>query len=768
MSEAPLYFNDKNNEAFRILFEHSPDAIFVQDEEGYILNVNEAACELQGIEHDRLVGMNIRDLVPKEELDGLIERNKLWFSGALNYHEGVVYSSSGKVIDVELHGRIVWFTDKPSLLLILRNISKRKEEEGRIRLEKLYFENLFLAAPEAIVITDMNSRIQRVNDQFTKLFGYSDTEVIGKNTLSLLTPPEKTNESKDFIRKIRCDRGIINETTRLRKDGSLVNVSIVGAPIGVSTNQIGVLIIYRNITEQKATREALQESQEKLRNIFESSPDAIAVTNLDGMIIDRNRAALDLFMFPEVNERQGISVLKLVAEKDRNRARNFIRNVIKKGFVKNKTFTLEKNDGTSFFAEVSASLMKDRYQNPSNLVILVKDITERLLYERRLEEAKEKAIESDKLKSAFLANMSHEIRTPMNAIIGFSKLLSSHQIGDSDNNEYIEIIKNTGNTLLNLIDDIIDFAKIEAGEVHIRKTACDVNRILRELHYSFDNEHLADDDTDISLKLNIPEDAGDLIILTDQNRFRQVFSNLLSNALKFTIKGKVEFGYTMGEKNITFYVSDTGIGIPDDKHRIIFDRFRQIDSQSNKKFGGTGLGLAISRNLVNLLGGRIWVKSKEGEGSRFNFTLPYHKIKDVKKKQSGIAPEMTSYNWNKKKILIVEDNELNSKLLQKMIEPTGAEVIIVKDGKPAIEECANNPGIDLVLMDIQMPEMDGYEATRAIKDINPGIPVIAQTAYAMAEEREKIIGAGCDDYLPKPIRQHELFMMLGKYLGSST
>ncbi len=764
MPAAPLDFNDRNNEAFRILFEHSPDAIFVQDEDGYILNVNEAGCELQGIPHERLVGMNISDLVPEDEVRRLLERNKLWFSGALHYCEGIVYSSTGEIIPVEFHGRLVSFTDKPSLLLILRNITRRKEEEELIRMEKLYFENLFLAAPEAIVITDKESRIQRVNDQFTTLFGYSASEVIGRNTLSLLTPADRIKESKEFTIKIRSERGIINDTVRLRKDGSQVSVSIVGAPIAVHGEQIGVLKIYRNITEQKATRGALRESQEKLQNIFESSPDAIAVTSLDGTIIDRNRAALELFRFPVTNTHKEFSALELVIEKDHNRARTFFRNVINKGSVKNKTFTLVKKDGTKFIAEVSASLMKDRNQKPSNLVIIVKDITERLLYEKRLEDAKEKAVESDKLKSAFLANMSHEIRTPMNAIIGFSKLLSTHHSSDTDNSEYIEIIKNTGNTLLNLIDDIIDFARIEAGEVQIRKTACDVNGILKELHYSFEKELTGNPDNDIDLVLNIPEDPGDLTILTDSNRFRQILSNLLSNALKFTNKGMVEFGYTLGDKKITFYVRDTGIGIPEEKQAIIFDRFRQLDSTSSKKFGGTGLGLAITRNLVNLLGGKISVQSSEGSGSRFRFTLPYHKMENANQYNISAKTDMSNYNWKNKTILVVEDNELNSKLLQKMIEPTGAEVIIVKDGKPAIDECRRNQAVDLVLMDIQMPEMDGYEATRAIKNVNPKLPVIAQTAYAMSEERDRIIEAGCDDYLPKPIRQRELFQVLNKYL----
>ncbi len=765
MSVSASSFSDQNNEGFRLLFENSPDAIFVQDENGNILNVNQAACELQGIAHEKLVGMNIRNLVPASEVEALLKRNRLWFNGKINFYEGVVYSATGKKIPVELHGKIVNFSEKPSLLLIVRNITKRKKEEERIKLEKLHFENFFKAAPEAIVIADQDSRIQRVNDEFTNLFGYTAAEVVGKTTHSLITPPDKVEESEIFNRSVSKGRRTIKETIRYRKDGSPVTVSVVGAPITIKENQTGILKIYSNITEQNDIKEALIESQEKLRNIFESSPDAIALTTLDGILTDNNKAALELFKFTDGKKYNGFSILRLIARKDHKRAHGFIKSVIKKSSVRNKTFTLVKSDGTSFFAEVSASVLRDKDMKPANLIIIVNDITERLLYERRLEETMEKAVESDKLKSAFLANMSHEIRTPMNAIIGFSKLLSTQQTSDSDNTEYIEIIKNTGNTLLNLIDDIIDFAKIEAGEVKVTNSACHVHKVMRELYAYFEKEHLSNDETNIDLILNIPDPHNELVILTDSNRLRQILSNLLSNALKFTIKGKVEFGYQINSDKINFYVSDTGIGIPEDKHKIIFDRFRQVEFNYNKKFGGTGLGLAITRNLVRLLGGDIGVESKKGKGSVFRFNLPLIRMESPEEKSIKTTPETTYFRWDDKVILIVEDNDLNSKLLLKMMEPTGARVIIAKDGKPAIEECRTNSKIDLVLMDIQMPEMDGYEATRTIKDIRPEIPIIAQTAYAMAEEREKIISAGCNDYLPKPIRQRDLYQMLGKYLN---
>jgi PAS domain S-box-containing protein len=772
MQSSKKQYTDKETEAFRILFENSPDAILLVDEDGVIHDASLQACVMLGIDRTSPESINIRDLIPEDEIEKVLERNRKLFSGEINNFEGVIWSGKGKMNPAGFNGKIVRLSSSPTLILMVSNAligdNQNTADNERIILEKLYFENLFMAAPEAIVITNSDSCIQRINDEFTNLFGYSAAEVLGKYTQQFLIPPDKTDESKIFHDAVCKERTIIKETTRLRKDNSLVDVSIVGAPISIDGKHIGIFKIYRNITEQKKTREALTESKEKLRNVFENSPDALALCSLEGIIIDRNRAALELFKYSADNRLDNFSCLTLVAKQDYLRARELLSLVIKEGNVKNQIFTLSRSDGTSFEAEVSASLLKDKNQKPFNLLFIIKDITERLMYEKKLKEAKEKAIESDKLKSAFLANMSHEIRTPMNAIIGFSKLLSSQEANEHDNLEYIEIIKNTGNTLLNLIDDIIDFAKIEAGEVQIKQAACYLHKIMKELHVFFETERQRNEKTGIELVLNIPDPDSELVILTDQNRLRQVFSNLLGNALKFTQKGKIEFGYKIEESHINFYVSDTGIGIDDNYHKVIFDRFRQVDFNYNKKFDGTGLGLAISKNLIKLLGGRITLESKKGEGSVFRFKLPFKKLDVTPQEIPNNLPEMTMYDWKNKLILIVEDNELNSKLLQRMIEPTGVSMIFAKDGKPAIEACRTNPDIDIVLMDIQMPEMDGYEATRIIKSLKPGLPVIAQTAYAMAEEKNKIIEAGCDDYLSKPIRQKELFHILSKYLGSQT
>ena len=377
-----------------------------------------------------------------------------------------------------------------------------------------------------------------------------------------------------------------------------------------------------------------------------------------------------------------------------------------------------------------------------------------------MRKAKEKAEESDRLKSAFLANMSHEIRTPMNGIIGFANLLNENDLSKEKRKEYIQVINNNSKSLLNLIDDIIDFAKIEAEQLTIKKDSFQLHPFLENLNTMFKEVLSSTKRKNIRLILNIPDD-DDRIINTDMHRLQQIFVNLINNAIKFTEEGSIEFGYVYVEtKFYQFYVKDSGIGIPESKINQVFDRFRQVDEERTRKFGGTGLGLAISKNLVKLLKGDIWVNSIEMKGTTFYFTIPveqssyiHHKITRPKQ----IVHNSDTINLMGLKILIVEDEEINAMFLEELLKPTDAQINVAKDGMEAVEYIKSNPDVDLVLMDIKMPRMNGYDATRKIKQLKPSLPVIAQTAFAMEEEKRKCLDAGCDDYISKPIDRNLLF-----------
>ncbi len=387
----------------------------------------------------------------------------------------------------------------------------------------------------------------------------------------------------------------------------------------------------------------------------------------------------------------------------------------------------------------------------------------------QLQNSKEKAEESDKLKTAFLSNMSHEIRTPMNAVIGFAQLLKHPDISKELTNKYIEIIINKGNLLLNIINDIIDISKVEANKIEIIKTACNIDEILHDLYISFSKDIIFIEKTQVDLHYAKPDTEKEVIVFTDPFRLKQILSNLIDNAIKFTHKGYVEFGYSIitvnKQKLLKFYVKDTGIGIAANKINLVFNRFRQIDESHTREFGGTGLGLSISKELVDLLKGEISVETKIGGGSTFFVTIPYKRAKIIEKPDLKEKPEVSDYNWKDKKILIVEDNISGYWLLESYLLETQVEIIYTSDGQGAVDICKSNPDIDLVLMDIQLPVINGYDATRYIKKFRKDLPIIAQTAYAMKEDAAKTKKAGCDDCIIKPIIKHELLIMMSKFLG---
>lgn len=398
--------------------------------------------------------------------------------------------------------------------------------------------------------------------------------------------------------------------------------------------------------------------------------------------------------------------------------------------------------------------------------LLTQEIQEQVKTREELVLATRRADEADLLKSNFLANMSHEIRTPMNGILGFAQLLREEDIDDEKRDRYIDIIYHNGTMLVNLIDDIMDISKIEAGQLAINKANCNLDDLMFELYTFFNEVKFKQEKEHISIRLvDFNEDEVN-IVQTDGHRLRQIMTNLLSNALKFTEKGTVEFGYQNQPENnqIKFYVRDSGIGIPQDKLNIIFDRFRQVYEGSTRKYGGTGIGLFISKHIIDLLGGTIWVESEPNSGSTFFFTIPYQNRGALSDNVTLYQNTSKQYDWSNKVILVAEDVELNYKLISSALLGTKANVLWAKNGEEAVEICENNPNINVVLMDIQMPKMDGYDATKAIKRSKPSMPIIAQTAYAMPNDNIKCMEVGCNDYIAKPLNTNILLEKIEKHM----
>jgi CheY-like chemotaxis protein/two-component sensor histidine kinase len=355
----------------------------------------------------------------------------------------------------------------------------------------------------------------------------------------------------------------------------------------------------------------------------------------------------------------------------------------------------------------------------------------------------------------------------MNAIIGFSNLLLKPDLSQRKKSEYVAIIRNNSATLLKIIDDIIDTARIEVGEIRFEEENIKLNDILDEIYTASEEMKSKEGKKHIELVLKKGVPDPDFRARTDSYRIRQILSNLISNSIKFVEKGFVEFGYKIEDDDLLFYVKDTGIGIPQHKQEFIFEPFRQVEESYTRKYGGTGLGLTICKNLVNLIGGKIWLESEEGKGTTFYFTIPYKKVdRSYSENRDELdnveVPE--KYNWKDKIFMVAEDVESNFELVKELLEKTAAKILWVKDGQEAIDIAQDNGNIDLILMDISMPKLDGLSAAVAIKKFRKDLPIVAVTAFAKTEEKEKFLNSGCDDYIAKPIAEEELMDAISRQL----
>jgi signal transduction histidine kinase/CheY-like chemotaxis protein len=443
--------------------------------------------------------------------------------------------------------------------------------------------------------------------------------------------------------------------------------------------------------------------------------------------------------------------------------------------IANKELTLQNNEKEKRAAELVMANKELAFQNnekekrAEELVIANKELTfqnnEKEKRAAELMNTKEKAEESDWLKSAFLANMSHEIRTPMNGILGFSELLKSPNLTGKEQKDYIQIIEKSGHRMLNTINDIISISKIESGLIDVDISESNVADQIESI-YTFFKPEVESKGLQLFIKDHLPYDQS--IIKTDPAKIFTILTNLVKNAIKFTETGSIEIGYLLKGKFIEFYVKDSGIGIEKDRQVAIFERFIHPDISENRSYEGTGLGLSIAKAFVEMLGGKLSVESETGKGSTFHFTVPYitphHKPSGMTIDTAIDANDMANKNL---KILIVEDDEISDLLLTIRLEDISREILHANNGLEAIEICHKNPDIDLIFMDIKMPVMDGHEATQKIRKFNKDVIILAQTAHAFEGDKEKAIEVGCNDCLSKPLVIKEVMSLIQHYFMNS-
>lgn len=378
----------------------------------------------------------------------------------------------------------------------------------------------------------------------------------------------------------------------------------------------------------------------------------------------------------------------------------------------------------------------------------------------QLNKAKEKAEESNRLKTAFLHNLSHELRTPMNGILGFLDLLKRPELDDEKKEKYIDIVQKSGQRLLNTVNDIVEIARIEAGEDMLYLSNFN---LAETMNFLYDFFRPVTEEKQLTLTCIQGLDASNSMIRSDSQKITSVLTNLINNAIKFTNKGSVEFGNKVDDQNLVFWVKDTGIGIPEDRRDAIFERFVQADLNITRGYEGLGLGLSIIKAHVETLGGSITLESEPSKGTEFRVIIPYNPVKDTPANYNQPQLEKTENPPENLTILVVDDDEINLHYIENLLESENLTLIKVLSGEEAIRAVKNNPQISLVLMDLKMPGMNGLEATAEIRKFNKTIPVIAQTAYAIAGDMEKALNAGCNDYLAKPIRQKALLRVIHKF-----
>lgn len=735
---------------FESFFNTTDDFLFVLDLNGKIIHCNKTVELRLGFTLDELIGLSVLDLHPKDKRDEAAQIVSDMINGKVDFCPISLVTKKGDYISVETAVKKGFWNGKPALFGVSKDISKLKLSEEK-------FAAAFYLNPSACGLSDATSgKYVEVNDAFCKLFGYNREEAIGHTAIELKIMSEKTRE--EILSGADSKGKIYNVEAELTtKNGEIKKVILSGQNINIQEAVYRYTVVH-DVTEINQAMKQTEESENKFKNLYESLFFAYLIIK-DGVCIDCNEAAVNIYDAENKDDIIGKSPtdyspeFQMNNERSEDIAKRQIEIAIEKGFHTFEWLAMKKNK-EQFFAEVS--LKKYYHNNELYIQCLTHDITERKKIESDLIAAKEKAEESDRLKTAFLHNISHEVRTPLNAIVGFSSLLNEPDITEEKRATFSKIILNSSDQLVSIVNDILTISSLEAKQVNVSISPVSINNIIIELLTIFKQQSV---NLNISLFAKQQLNNQQSEIYTDKTKVTQILTNLLSNALKFTHEGSIEFGYSLIENQLEFYVKDTGIGIDKEFHEMIFERFRQADKSINKIYGGTGLGLAISKALTELLGGKIRVESEIGKGSTFYFTIPYNPVHSIDQITSP-----TKQNANNKTILVAEDEEFNYLYIEELLIDQKIKLIHTKDGQETVDIFKSNPDIDLILMDIKMPIMNGYEAAKIIKSINPEIPIIAQSAYALADEKA-MYQEMFDAYITKPIYKELLKQILAQYLG---
>jgi PAS domain S-box-containing protein len=790
-------------ERYRILFDNINDAAFVHSltEEGLpgkFVEANRIACERLGYTREEFLEMTPKDIDPPEQyalVPGIMkklrkEKHIIW--------EGVHLTKNGQRIPVEISNHLFMLEGKEVILATVKDITERKKVQYLLEKSEEKYRKIFENVQDIFYQADIDGRITEISPSIERYSGYRPDELIGMKADQVYV---NRGDREDLMKVILETGEIVDHIIKLKsKTGKEAYVSAnIHLLYGKDGKPAGVEGSLRDVSSRIFAEQKLKESEALLRKQNEEYAALNAELRRRNdhilMINKELRQASDIFL----NIRTGLFIYHLENSDDDASlrliganpaaekligisARDFLGNTIDENFP-----DLRKRGIPKAFADVILTGKPEQFDEfvysdnrviegaftfnafplPENCVgISFENVTEQFrakeeLIEsnRQLIKARDKAEESDRLKSAFLANMSHEIRTPMNGIMGFSMMLADPSLPEESRESYVKIVSASCDQLLHIVNDIIDISKIEAGQVEISESAFDLKILLNEV-CSFYTSTALEKGIKLELdqsKLNFRHSSW---IISDRTKLRQILDNLMSNAMKFTPAGKITLRCTQKDDFLSFEVEDTGIGIEDELQTVIFERFRQVESTYTKTYGGTGLGLAISKAYAEKMGGEISVSSVFGKGSVFSFRLPYKPAVS----DDTLIEEVSRFRPLDLhlKILVVEDEEINWLYLNEILK-NRVKILRAVNGKEAVELVKKHQDIDIILMDIKLPDINGLDLTRKIKSMNRRVKVIAQTAYALAGDRDSVIAAGCSGYISKPVNRDELLNLITAY-----
>jgi PAS domain S-box-containing protein len=756
----------ENEEKLLSIFSAAPVGI------GLLVNqifteINETFCKMTGYSRKELIGKNAEIIYASDE------RNE---SAGISIYRHIAEKGTGSV-ETRFKckdGRIlnIFLSSTPldkgnlskGVTFIAMDITEKKQAKEALLESEGKFKAIFQNSNDAIMLLNINGFFD-CNPRTLELFKINTKKEFLKlypHELSPAVQPDGKNSfeaSQEYIIKAYQDGYYRFDWTYRRSDGEIFYAEVILSAFNFEGERV-LQGTVRDITERKYAEDKIRHERRLLRTLIDNLPDQIYVLDKDCRKVIANKADIknigyenekdvlgktDIELFPgnigvrgDADNKEVISSGKAIIEREED----FVNSRGERRWLRTTKIPLYDNDGKI-----------------AGLVGIGNDITTRKQSEDELIKAKDKAEESDRLKTAFLNNISHEIRTPMNAIIGFSSLINEPDADFQTRQSYSEIIMQSCDHLLSIITDIVDISNIEANLVKINKYEIDINSALKLLLKQFIPKA---NEKKLTLAFEPDLNYPLALVLTDGTKLIRIISNLISNALKFTNVGSVKFGYNVKNDHIEFFVSDTGIGIPQEHYTKIFERFFQVKISMSKLYEGTGLGLSISKAYVDLLGGKIWLESEPDKVTTFYFTIPFERVYSTADSASGKEPVKSHVLQHKKTILIAEDTESNFKLLTYFLSESNVDILRALNGKEAVEKCLSDRDIDLVLMDIKMPVMDGYTATKLIREAIPAIPIIVQTAYY--NDREKAIACGCSGFISKPFDKTSLLKVIKEFI----